>query len=204
MSNIRTAFCFDLDGTVTSQEILPRLSKEMDLFDEITVLTTATMQGLLPFSSSFKLRIKLLGQISISRVNEIILDIQLQPKVRDFIIRNKERSFIVTGNLDVWVDKLIAKKLGCQSFTSKANTLGDKLLGINEIIDKGKVINTLKKRFDRIVVIGDGINDVPMFEEAHIKIAHGALHRPAKILIQQADYITYSEEELCNILNTLL
>jgi len=61
------AFCFDLDGTVTREEI---------------------------------------------KAQEIIYRIKLQKKLVDFIKGNPDNCFIVTGNLDVWVSKLM-ERLGC-------------------------------------------------------------------------------------------
>ena len=44
-----SAFCFDLDGTITKDEILPILSREIGLFEEISALTDATINGVIPF-----------------------------------------------------------------------------------------------------------------------------------------------------------
>ena len=45
-----TAYCFDLDGTLTRQELLPLIASSVGLEDEISVLTQATIDGLLPGS----------------------------------------------------------------------------------------------------------------------------------------------------------
>lgn len=106
---MKTAFCFDLDGTITSQEILPILAKEVDLYDEISTLTKVTMDGLIPFEKSFKLRVRLLSDIPISRVQTVIDGIELQKDIINFIKNNKDDCFIVTGNLDIWIEKAVKK-----------------------------------------------------------------------------------------------
>lgn len=200
---MKTAFCFDLDGTVTSQEILPLLAKEIGIYEEISLLTECTMKGLIPFQNSFKLRVKLLSSISISRVVKIIDKVKLNEQIVDFIKRNKNNCFIVTGNLDVWISKLIKNKIGCEFYCSSANYKNNNILGINKIINKSDAVIELRKKYDVIVSVGDGMNDVPMFEEADIKIGYGGVHRPADAIIELSDYLTYNERGLCNILNTL-
>ena len=46
---MKKIFCFDLDGTITTQEILPLIAAELDLYEEISTLTQATINGLIPF-----------------------------------------------------------------------------------------------------------------------------------------------------------
>ncbi len=53
---------FDFDGTITRQEVLPLIAREIDMEDEIATLTRATMDGLLDFRKSFRLRCRLLSQ----------------------------------------------------------------------------------------------------------------------------------------------
>ena len=44
---------FDLDGTVTKVETLPLLAEELDLADEMKLLTDLTLSGKIPFKKSF-------------------------------------------------------------------------------------------------------------------------------------------------------
>ena len=41
----RYIFLFDLDSTVTKQEILPTISKELGIYEKMTELTESTMSG---------------------------------------------------------------------------------------------------------------------------------------------------------------
>jgi len=199
---MKTAFCFDMDGTITSEEILPVLAKEVSLFEEIEILTKITMDGILPFEKSFKLRVKLLSTIPIPLVQSIIEKIQLQESLVNFIQKNKKNCFVITGNLDIWIKKL-THKIGCNFYSSQADYKEDKLKGIKKILNKGEAVEEIKRNYDKVIVVGDGMNDAPMFEKADIKIAYGAVHEPVETLIQLADYVTYHQEGLCNILNTL-
>ena len=59
MNHPSTAFCFDLDGVVTSQELLPLIAEELGYYEEIKALTDATIKGIIPFESSFRLRCRI-------------------------------------------------------------------------------------------------------------------------------------------------
>lgn len=199
-------FCFDLDGTISKMEILPIIAREIDIFEEIEALTEATIKGIIPFNRSFQLRVKLLSEIPIKRVQDLVMDIPLHNEIINFIKKNSANSYVITGNLDVWVEELIMKRIGCQYFSSKAEIDNNKIIRISSILDKGVVIKELKQlhKNHRIVSIGDGMGDVPMHLEADIKIAFGAVHSPIETLINVSDYITYEEKTLCRLLNTLL
>jgi phosphoserine phosphatase len=199
---MRQAYCFDLDGTLTSEEILPQIAKEIGLFEEIATLTRATMEGLLPFENSFRLRVRLLSEVPISVVCRIVSEIPIQPELLSFINENSADCYVVSGNLDVWL-KGLQDKLNCKVFSSKAEWKEDQLLGVKKIINKSDAIKELRSNYDRIIAIGDGMNDSPMFDAADICIAYGGVHDPVETLIKMADFVTYHPKGLVNILSTL-
>ncbi len=53
-------FVFDLDSTLTKQEILPEISKCINKYELMQNLTNETMLGNLSFEESFKKRVDLL------------------------------------------------------------------------------------------------------------------------------------------------
>ncbi len=102
-------FLFDLDSTITKQEILPTVSKMVSKEKEMRELTEKTMQGELPFKESFLQRVDILKNIPISEVQNIVENIELNEYIVKFIKENRDRCFIVTGNLDIWIYKLLKK-----------------------------------------------------------------------------------------------
>ena len=200
--NMSTAFCFDLDGTVTKDEILPVLSREIGLFEEISALTEATVQGVIPFRRSFLLRCRLLAEIPVSRIQEIISDIKVNEGILTFIRSHRNNCYIVTGNLDVWVRPLFSR-FGCRFFCSTANVYGDRLIEVNHVLDKAKAIAEIRPGHSKIVAIGDGMGDVRMFENSDVRIAFGGTHRPIHTLLKLADFVSFHERSLCNLLGTL-
>ena len=196
------AFCFDLDGTITSREILPVLARELGCYEEMMTLTHATVRGVIPFERSFRLRCDMLSGIPISRVQAIIAGVPLFARVAGFLKAHSDQCYVVTGNLDVWVQALVAQ-LGVRCFSSVAATDRDRLMGIESIVDKGEVVKSLRGRHDRIVAVGDGMGDAAMFESADVRVAFGGVHDPLETLVQLSDMICFSETALCQTLDTL-
>lgn len=199
---MKKLFCFDLDGTVTKAEILPLIASEVGLYEEISALTEATIKGIIPFRQSFLLRCKLLSDASVSAVSEAVKNVSLHESILGFIQNNRDHCCVITGNLDAWIQPLM-ERIGCQYFSSVASCHDDKLIHVDHVLDKGDVVRELKKSYDTIVAIGDGMGDVPMFECADIGIAFGGAHNPVESLIQYSDYLIYEETSLCRLLTTL-
>lgn len=197
------AFCFDLDGTVTKQEILPLIAKELDLHEEISLLTQLTLDGLIPFQNSFKLRVKLLSTIPINIVSKIVEKVLIDEHILDFINKNRENCYIVTGNLDVWIKDLIESRIQCKFFSSEAENKGNQLIGVKKVLDKATSIKELRMKYDNIVAIGDSMNDCSMFEKADIGIAYGGTHNPVNSLVKLSNFVTFDAQSLVKILQNL-
>jgi phosphoserine phosphatase len=199
---VRTAFCFDLDGTITRAELLPIIAKEVGLVDEIGLLTELTIKGIIPFEKSFRLRCRLLASVPIATVNAAVAKVPLHEEVVEFIRDHADQCFVVTGNLDVWIAPLL-QQIPCAFFSSTAEVENGHLGEVTHVLNKAEAIPELRSRFDTIVAIGEGRNDVPMFELADIGIAHGAIHEPNEMLQEIATYRTVDEAGLCQLLNAL-
>jgi phosphoserine phosphatase len=200
---VSTAFCFDLDGTITRQEILPAIASELGLSEEMALLTNLTLRGLIPFESSLRLRCRILRDVPVSRVRDIISDIPLDPLIEAFIRDNRDRCCVVTGNLDIWVEHIL-KRLACQSATSAAFAPDDRLESVTRVIRKDEAVKALRARgFQRIVAIGESFNDVPMFHAADVGVAYGGVHPPIPEIIQLSKYLVFGSGALCRLLNTL-
>lgn len=202
-SKKRIAFCFDLDGTLTCEEILPQIAKKAGIYEEIDLLTKITLQGLITFDKSFKLRVKLLSTVGIHDVKETVSRIPIDSNLQQFIRANQENCFVVTGNLDIWVSDFVQEKFGCRMFSSIANYDKDQLIGIQHILSKHEAIQQLRKDYDYIIAIGDGMNDCSMFEVADKGIAFGGVHEPVVSLIKMSDYVCYDSRGLVGLLESL-
>ena len=199
---MKKIYCFDLDGTITSQELLPLMAAELDLYEEISALTQATINGLIPFEQSFKLRCKLLSDVPTKKVQEVADKVKLNESIVQFVRENKDNSYVITGNIYEWIQPIV-NKLGCKIFCSEGKFKDGKLSGLEKIIDKGEVIKGLRENGKSIISIGDGMGDVLMFQESDLSIAYGGVHEPIETLMKVSNYLVYDEDSLCRLLNTL-
>lgn len=199
---MKTIFLFDLDSTVTKEEILPTIANKVGKGAEMRELTEKTMMGDLPFQESFRSRVATLSDSSVKNVSDMISEIETSPAIVDFL-KNHENSYIVTSNLDVWIEKLM-KKIGMENryFCSKATVKNDKIVDIEHILSKDSVRDKFSNRA-KIVAVGDGSNDFDMLRKADIGISYGGVRKIAPSLIDISDYSVYNDNKLCELLNNI-
>ena len=195
-------FLFDLDATITKVEILPEISAEIGKDKEMRELTERAMRGEIPFERSFREGVSILKDIPVSKVRKIVENIPLNEQVAAFIRQNSDRCYVITGNLDIWIEDLM-KKLGVghSFYCSKAEVKNDRIVGDIQVIDKATVVNSFDKPF---VAIGDGNNDADMIAAAEIGIGFGGVRDIAPAVLKSATHAAYSEDKLCQFLKQLL
>lgn len=199
MSNYK--FLFDLDSTLTKKEILPTISETINKREEMQQLTEKTMAGELPFEESFRSRVEILSEISVSKVGKMVSAIPLLDRLIGFLNENKDRCYIVTSNLDVWIIDLM-KKIGMENnfYSSQALVENDKIVDIQKILSK----EVVKIMDGPIIAVGDGNNDAEMIKQADIGIGFGGVRPIAKSVKENATYEIFTEEELCDLLRKFL
>ena len=198
---MKNIYLFDLDSTITKAEILPTIAKKIGKEKEMRELTEKTMKGDIPFIKSFKNRVDILKGIDVDVVSDMISNIPVNEKLVEFLNKNKEKCYIVTSNLDVWINKLI-DKIGMTGhcYCSNAKVENNKITKIENIISKEDAI---KFHEGNIVAIGDGSNDKDMLAKANISIAFGGVRNVSPKLFDVADYAVYDENKLYELLNRL-
>ena len=197
-----TAFCFNLDGTITTTEVTPCIASEIGLSNEIAMLTHAVMDGKIPFEPTFKLICRILNQIPTDKVQKIVATIPLDEDIITFIHRHRSCSFIVTGKLDFWVHPVF-RFCGCESFSS-TSIINEGRLMLNKIIDKAEIIRDIRSRgYKRVVAVGNSTIDDAMLRAADIAIAFGGILAPSKSVISVSDYVIHNGAALCRTLQEL-
>lgn len=195
-------FLFDLDATVTKEEILPALAEQVGLLEEMQEMTEKTMRGEIPFQSSFLARVEMLKTIRVSRVAEIVEKTPLNEELVQFIHAHASRCYIVTGNIDVWIEELI-KKIGLpmsHCYCSSASVSDDYIVSVNSVVDKEKIV---KQFVVPVVAVGDGSNDAEMVRLADVGIGYGGVRPVAYSLMCNATHVICDEHRLCSFLHTL-
>lgn len=195
-------FLFDLDATVTKEEILPALAEQVGLLEEMQEMTEKTMRGEIPFQSSFLARVEMLKTIRVSRVAEIVEKTPLNEELAQFIHAHASRCYIVTGNIDVWIEELI-KRIGLpmsHCYCSSASVSDDYIVSVNSVVDKEKIV---KQFVVPVVAVGDGSNDAEMVRLADVGIGYGGVRPVAYSLMCNATHVICDEHRLCSFLHTL-
>ena len=195
-------FLFDLDSTITCKEILPTIAEKVNRQKEMRELTEATMNGEIPFKSSFLKRVEILSVMNVSETRAMVAEIPLNENIAQFIRENRDRCYVVTGNLDIWICDLM-QKLGINGhvYCSRANYKNDKITQVVSVIDKEL---TAKQFVQPLVVVGDGDNDSGMAQVANISVGFGGIRDIAPSLIQNIDYAFYDDNRCADFLRTLL
>lgn len=192
-------FAFDLDGTLTREELLPRLASLLGREKAMEELTRRTLAGELPFEASFRMRFGMLHAIPLAAIRECVASVPLDAAAAGFIMRHKERCALVTGNLDLWIAPL-AERLGCRVFCSRAADGGRR---IASILRKDAAVRAVRQEGFRVAAIGDSANDASMLREADAAFAFSAAHEPAAALLPLAHALFRSGVDLCHTLEAL-
>jgi phosphoserine phosphatase len=190
-------FLFDLDGTITRQEILPEIARAIGVEAEIAELTERTMAGEFPFESSLRRRVEILSAVPVSEVRAIVAGIEIDPHIEAFLQANRDRCTIVTGNLDVWIADLVTR-LGVPCRSSTARVVDDRLVGLTSVLDKAHVAREFS---GPICSIGDGYNDLGLMAASDLGVAYGGVHAPAPGLLEVASHAIFDSKRLCQLLS---
>ena len=154
------------------------------------------------FAPGFAARVELLRTIPLDRARKIAAEVPLHEGIAAFLRANAPRCRILTGNLDVWIEKLIAS-LGMtgRCLCSRATYRDNRLLCVETALDKGRAAMELPRPF---VAIGDGSNDIPLLRCADFAIAFAGSRAPSEEVRRAADVVIDDEAALCALLEQLI
>lgn len=177
----------DMDSTLIQNECIDEIAELLNLKKEISEITELTMQGQLCFDESIKRRVELLKGINVTSFEKIINEkIKFQPHVNEWINYAKSNHLItvvVSGGFTYFVD-YVKKYLSMDyAFSNTFEVLNNELTGklVGGIVNAEKkaeltlkIANQYGIKKDQIMAIGDGANDINMFNESGLSISmHG-------------------------------
>lgn len=194
------AFLFDLDGTLTKLETIPIIADALGL-ESLHELTRATVAGDIPFQESFHRRVEILSKTPVGLVAEIVLSVPVHQTLMSWITHNRERCWVVTGNLDQWVQPWL-KHWGLRGFTSRSEFHEGKIrIAPGGLLEKSSVLPQFAGR--KTVMVGDGANDAELVRKVDYGIACQLVHTAPESLVEAADCFVNGEEALCLVLSRL-
>lgn len=193
---------FDVDSTLVDAETIEQLARLAGCEDEVRKITTRAMQGELDFFESLTYRVGLLKGIDVQKVNEICQNLPLMPGAKETVTELKNRGYKVICFSGGFKNATIHLKEKLELDAEFSNILHEKngkltgLVGGEMMFNNSKshmlkkVQNLLDITSEDTVAIGDGANDLGMFEHAKTKIAFCAkdiLKKNANVIIDTKD-----------------
>lgn len=207
---IKSLIVFDLDSTLIDAEAINELGKFTGKRDEIKEITEKTRKGELGYKKSLEERVSKIKGIKKEEIIELSNSLPLMPGAKYLIKKIKKMGYktaIITGSFES-VAKTVNEKLGVDHiianrliFDQENKTIG-KITG--PLIEKGRKGEVLKKllsdlkKTNKCVAVGDGANDLSMFEVADLSISF----RGSQILNNNSD-IKIEEKDLRNVLTKI-
>lgn len=193
---------FDFDSTLMDGETLEFLAQELGIATEIKEITDRAMRGELDFFESLTTRVKLLKGLSVLKVNEICQNLPVMNGAYETISGLKARGYKIVCLSGGFKNATVpfCEKLGIDADFS--NILHEKngiltgLVGGEMMFNtsKGEIIKRLQKLLgvsvDNTLAVGDGANDLSMFNYAGKRVAFCAkpvLREAANVIIDKKD-----------------
>ena len=193
---------FDFDSTLMDGETLEFLAAEIGIREKIKSITDRAMRGELDFFESLKERVSYLRGLSVEKVNTICTKLPLMNGAKEVVNELKSKGYKVVcfsgGFKNATVP--IASKIGLDAEFSNilhskngiltGNVGGEMMFNTS----KGEMLQRLQALLDiskyETLVVGDGANDLSMFDYADKRVAFCAkpiLKENANIIIDEKD-----------------
>lgn len=201
---------FDFDSTLMDGETIEFLAQELNLKEQVAEITAKAMNGKLDFFESLTYRVKLLKGLPVSKVDKICHNLPMMKGGKETISELKKAGLTVLcfsggfKNATEYAQNILGYDASFSNILhSKDNTLtglvgGEMMFSSSKGYMLKKMQSILKITPEETMVVGDGANDLSMFEHASVKVAFCA-----KEILQKAATIKINEKNLIKILDNI-
>ncbi|MEI7827038.1 MAG: phosphoserine phosphatase SerB [Euryarchaeota archaeon] len=192
---------FDMDGTLIDGEAIDELAKAANVGDLVVALTKRAMRGEMDFEEALRARVKLLKGLKVAEVKKVALEIPFMKGAKELIreLKKEYKIAMVSGGFTI-VARRVAQELGIDCLIANELIMKDGVL-TGEVDgplvrqnSKKEALEAIAKREgirpEDCIVIGDGANDISMFEAAGFSVAFNAspvLYDIADIIVMKKD-----------------
>ncbi|WP_333803089.1 phosphoserine phosphatase SerB [Sulfurospirillum sp.] len=198
---------FDFDSTLMDGETIDFLAKEHGVEKEVSMITEAAMRGELDFFESLTTRVGLLKGMNARKAEEICHALPLMKGAYEAIAGLKAKGYTVvvfSGGFRIATtpakeilgfDADFANVLHSRDGHLSGLVGGDMMFGFSKGDMLRRVQNLLHISYENTIAVGDGANDISMFECAAKKVAFCA-----KPILKNAANIVIDEKDMRNLL----
>jgi phosphoserine phosphatase len=188
----------DMDSTLINIESLDEVADYVGRKQEIAAITEQSMNGAVDFTESLVHRVSLLKGLDASALERVYEDrVALNPGAENLIAALKAhgiKTMLVSGGFTFFTERL-KQRLGLDfAFANELEIVHGKLTGnmIGPVLDPAAKAAKIREVSEvlgniqpgRVIAIGDGANDRPMFDAAGTGIGY----RPKPVLRPHARY----------------
>ncbi|WP_069636803.1 phosphoserine phosphatase SerB [Campylobacter pinnipediorum] len=174
---------FDFDSTLMDGETIDILAESYGVGDEVKNITKKAMAGELDFFESLTSRVSLLEGMSYFLAKDICENLPVMNGAKELIDNLKAKGIkvvVFSGGFDLGTNAMQKKLNFDASFANILHQKDGKLTGRvgGEMMfgfSKGKMLQKIQKIINvdisNTMCVGDGANDISMFEYSNLKIA---------------------------------
>jgi phosphoserine phosphatase len=176
----------DMDSTLIQGEVINELARLKGVFDEVSAITHAAMNGKMDYDESLRQRVRMLKGMTSAELEQVFQKIELTPGAADLISVLKKLGYklaLISGGF-TYVAERLKNQLGIDFVYANHLEIKDGALTGNVI---PPIVNAQRKadlldviaqqekiELDQVIAIGDGANDLLMLEKAGLGIAFNA------------------------------
>ncbi|PAF44342.1 phosphoserine phosphatase SerB [Helicobacter sp. 11S02629-2] len=174
---------FDFDGTLMDNETIDELAAAYSINDEVSLITKEAMEGKIDFFSALTKRVALLKGMPLSLATKVAHSLTPMPNAKECIDRLKEAGFIVvcfSGGFSLateyfkevlGLDATFSNILHAKDCVLTGQVGGSMMFSDSKGVMLKSFASMLGLSKSDCIAIGDGANDLSMFEYADTRIA---------------------------------
>ncbi len=193
---------FDFDSTIMDGETIDFLAEPLGLKSKVSNITEMAMRGEIDFFESLIMRVKLLEGLEEKKVNEICHNLPIMPGAYETIKALKKDNYTVLvfsggfRNATGYAKKILGFDADFSNTLHVKNGVLTGLIGGEMMFShsKGDMLQKIQAilHIDKkdTLTIGDGANDLSMFQYAGKRVAFCAkdvLKKEANVIIEEKD-----------------